>query len=139
MFFNKHTEYGIQAILLMASKDAGIVWTAREVAFTLNLPREFISKILQILSKKGIINSKRGKGGGFYLVEEKEKITLMKIIVALEKDFTISGCLFGFNLCSSESSCPLHNKWTILIEDFKEKIFCANLEEIRRFKFRYMK
>ena len=61
VFFSKKCEYGLQAVLFMAARDEDCVCPAEEISKKLNIPKEFISKILQSLTESGIIESKKGK------------------------------------------------------------------------------
>ena len=70
VFFSKKCEYGLQAVLFMAANGNDCVCPAEEISKKLNIPKEFISKILQSLTESGIVESKKGKSGGFKLAKQ---------------------------------------------------------------------
>lgn len=111
VIFSKKCEYGIQAILYLAAhNDKGLI-AAEEIANNLNIPKEFVSKILQSLTDSGIINSKKGRVGGFTLGKSPDQITLLDIVKAIDGLDVFNSCVLGFPECSPEKPCPLHEKW----------------------------
>jgi len=133
VFFSKKCEYGLQATLFLAAHENSIVYSAEEISKKLNIPKEFISKILQSLTENGIIESKKGKSGGFMLAKSSAKIKLIDIVKAIDGLDSFNTCVLGFPYCSLDKPCPLHDKWGELrekaygmlssetIDNFKEK------------------
>lgn len=80
----------------------------QEIADALKVPKHFLGKILQTLSKHDIISSIKGPGGGFYLSEENRQVTIDKIIYCLDGPGVFSACVMGLPNCSSANPCPLH-------------------------------
>lgn len=111
VIFSKKCEYGLQAILYLASKKDKEYFSAREIAKDLKIPREFISKILQSLVNFGIVGSKKGKNGGFYLAKNPNKIRLIDIVEAIDGLDVFTTCVLGFPECSSDMPCPVHSEW----------------------------
>jgi len=114
VIFSKKCEYGLQAVLYLAAKESSEVASAEEISKKLNIPREFVSKILQSLTESGIVNSKKGKSGGFYLAKKPEKIRLIDVVAAIDGLDIFKSCVLGFPQCSPEHPCPLHDKWGLL-------------------------
>ncbi len=133
VFFSKKCEYGLQAILFMAAKDNDCVCPAEEISKILNIPKEFVSKILQSLTDSGIIESRKGKAGGFKLAKHPSKIKLVDIVEAIDGLESFNTCVLGFPQCSPDKPCPVHHQWGELrskalemlsnetIDKFKEK------------------
>jgi Rrf2 family transcriptional regulator, iron-sulfur cluster assembly transcription factor len=133
VIFSKRCEYGLQAVLYLSTFDKGMVVSAEDIASKLTIPKEFISKILQSLTESGIINSKKGKAGGFSLAREPKRIKLLDIVAAIDGLGMFNNCVLGFPNCNPANPCPLHEKWGVLrsktyemlnedtIDTFKEK------------------
>jgi Rrf2 family transcriptional regulator, iron-sulfur cluster assembly transcription factor len=133
VIFSKKCEYGLQAVLYLAARQNGDVISSDEIAGKLNIPKEFVSKILQSLTESGIVDSKKGKAGGFFLAKHSSKIRLIDIVAAIDGLEMFNSCVLGFPNCSPENPCPLHSKWGELrtmtynmltdetIDQFKEK------------------
>ncbi len=111
VIFSKKCEYGLQAILYLASRNDKKYFSAREIAKDLKIPKEFISKILQSLVNFGIVGSQKGKNGGFYLAKNPTKIKLIDIVEAIDGLEIFTTCVLGFPDCSSDIPCPVHNQW----------------------------
>ncbi|MBS4035032.1 MAG: Rrf2 family transcriptional regulator [Ignavibacterium sp.] len=133
VIFSKKCEYGLQAVLYMAAKEPGCVCPSDEIAEKLQIPKEFVSKILQSLTESGIVDSKKGKSGGFLLAKTPSKIRLIDIVTAIDGLDLFNSCVLGFPNCSPDQPCPVHDKWGELrtkaynmltdetIDKFKEK------------------
>ena len=111
VIFSKKCEYGLQAVLYMAAKEPGCVCPSDEIADKLQIPKEFVSKILQSLTESGIVDSKKGKSGGFLLAKQPSKIRLIDIVTAIDGLDLFNRCVLGFPNCSPDQPCPVHDKW----------------------------
>ena len=79
VLFSKKCELGLQAVLFLSIKKKKLIFNATEVSNELKVPKEFVSKVLQILTDSGIVGSKKGKNGGFYLAKRPSDIRLIDI------------------------------------------------------------
>jgi len=114
-FFSKKCEYGLQAVLYIAAQDDKYVCPVEEISSRLSIPKEFTSKILQSLKESGIIESRKGKSGGFKIARETTQIKLIDIVEAIDGVEIFSNCIMGFQHCTSDKKCPLHNEWDEII------------------------
>lgn len=111
-FFSKTCEYAMRAVFYIASKShtderIGI----KEIAEQINSPEHFLAKILQKLSRSGVIQSVKGPNGGFYIDARGLNRPLADIIIALEGDNIFTGCGMGLSYCSETNPCPLHHEF----------------------------
>lgn len=111
VIFSKKCEYGLQAVLYLTANEDKTVISAEEIAKQLNIPKEFVSKILQSLTDSGIIVSKKGKNGGFSLAKSPSKIKLIDIVASIDGLEVFNKCVLGFPKCSHENPCPVHDRW----------------------------
>ncbi|MBS1530639.1 MAG: Rrf2 family transcriptional regulator [Bacteroidetes bacterium] len=110
--FSKTCEYAIRAVLFVAHKTAsGGRVGIKEIAAGIDSPEPFLAKILQDLSRKGIIQSAKGPTGGFYLDEAALKRPLKDVVEAIDGDAIFTGCALGLKQCSEVNPCPLHNQF----------------------------
>lgn len=114
VIFSKKCEYGMQAVLYLAANLNGDVIPVDEVAGKLNIPKEFVSKILQSLTESGLVYSKKGKSGGFALAKDPSKIRLIDIVAAIDGLDIFNSCVLGFPHCSPDHPCPVHHNWGVL-------------------------
>ena len=80
----KRSEYGIMAMKYVAEMHNGERCNARAISDYFNIPHEVIAKILRKMVKKGLIQSRKGKNGGYQLARESGLISLGDIISAIE-------------------------------------------------------
>ncbi len=78
------------------------------------ISKKFLKQILQPLEKNNIIGSKRGKYGGYYLKIKPEKITILKILKALNEEIVIVPCIVGICSVGNEKHCKTKKKWSEL-------------------------
>ena len=82
MLLTRASEYALLSLdsIQKADKPTG----AELLASNLNIPKSFLAKILQSLAKEGILESRKGAHGGFFLAKDLEEITLYSVIMAAE-------------------------------------------------------
>lgn len=111
MVLSRTSQYAIQALIYIATQAPGEPVLNRDIADRLNVPAAYLAKILQSLCKHGLLDSFRGRLGGFCLREGMQKTSLMQVMLLTEgPDFT-KNCILGLKECTDETACPMHFKW----------------------------
>lgn len=131
VIFSKKCELGLQAVLFLSVKKQNVIVSAIEVSQELKVPKEFVSKVLQILTDSGIVGSKKGKNGGFYLAKRPANIKLIDIAEAIDGLELFNTCVLGFPGCSVAEPCPVHEKWGKLREDAYKMLSEETLEQLK--------
>lgn len=114
--FSKATEYALRATIHIAKnsseeKKLGI----EEIAKSIDSPKSFTAKILQLLAKDNkIISSVRGPNGGFFITEKAKKLPVRSILVAMGESEVLDKCVLGLNKCSEIKPCPMHVKYKVI-------------------------
>ena len=108
--FSKACEYAIRAVLYICIKGVGSKLSIKEITQEIGSPEPFTAKILQTLSRKGIISSIKGPNGGFFLKPEAKPITLNAIVKAMDGEDIFHSCLLGLKQCSDKFPCPIHDE-----------------------------
>lgn len=109
-------EYALRAVLYIADRGDGATVPVDAVAEALGLPRNYLSKTLNQLAKRGVLASRRGPAGGFRLRIAPDVLTLAQIIDGFAPEHTGRGCLLGRAECSDENPCPAHHRWKSVAE-----------------------
>ena len=122
MLLSRSCEYGIRAILYMASRPVGQLLSTREMAATLGISSHFLTKTLQRLSAKGLLVSYRGPNGGVTLARSADEITLLDVVEAIDGLDVVERCVMGFPECSDEYPCSLHGYWKKIRERILEML-----------------
>ncbi len=108
--FSKTCEYAIRALIFIAQKtNEGNRIGIKEIAKGIDSPEHFIAKILQELSRKGVVQSAKGPNGGFYLDRDSMNQSLADVIRAVDGDKIFNGCGLGLRQCSEIQPCPIHH------------------------------
>ena len=107
-------KYGIRAVIFIASRpDPKINTGLKQISEELRIPRPYLAKILQTLSRKKILHSSKGPHGGFYLLVPAGKLTLMNIIEAIDGGDFFDSCYVTGEKCSFDQPdkgvCILHD------------------------------
>lgn len=90
---SKKTQYGFRALTHLASHYGKGPVLISEIAAKKQIPLKFLENILNHLKKEDILESKKGKGGGYILKHPPKKITLAKIIRVLDGPIALLPCI----------------------------------------------
>ncbi|MFB0516418.1 MAG: Rrf2 family transcriptional regulator [Candidatus Neomarinimicrobiota bacterium] len=139
MLYTKSSEYAIQAMIYLAEHEGGEgLSMVSAIAEAYNIPKQFLAKLIQTLTRNRLVKSYRGRKGGIELARPAKDITLLQIVHAIEgTPPQQERCVIGLDVCSDEVSCPLHNEWThirSLVRDTLEHQTLADLAEGMRAK-----
>lgn len=120
--FSNSCRYGIRAILYIASRQKGDVKTGiKQISKDLDLPTPFLAKILQQLAKQKILKSLKGPGGGFSLLKDPKKITILDIVRTIDGEEIFTNCLIHNTTCTcvdkKKEPCPLHENYSQVRSD----------------------
>lgn len=105
----RESDYGITALVALAKKP-GATASAVELAKELRIPGAFLRRILQRLGRHGMINSRKGLGGGFELAMRPEDIMVGDVVAALQGPMRLSDCDMRKGICARRNSCILRGK-----------------------------
>lgn len=100
-------EYSLRAMVLLTQGATQPV-TVRSMAARGQIPAPYLSKLLQGLTRAGLVQSQRGVGGGYLLARTAAEITLADIVNAVEPLQRITKCPLGIS--GHVMLCPLHRK-----------------------------
>jgi len=84
MIYSRSAEYAIRAFVYLAGVPAGRFAMARQIAKEERIPVHFLAKILQDLTRKGMLRSNKGPSGGFALRTPAAQIRLIDLVESLD-------------------------------------------------------
>jgi Rrf2 family protein len=105
----RNTDYAVRALCCIAEQKQEVI-SADRLVKSLDMPRPFLRKILQTLNKEGLLNSSRGKGGGFALALSPGKITLTDVMKIFQGPIRLNECKFKKSYCPYINDCLLKKK-----------------------------
>jgi len=109
----KKTKYAIHALTFLAKKERSKPQLIATISEETHSPRKFLEAILLDLKKNGILGSKMGKGGGYYLIKDAQEIKLSTILRLFDGPIAYVPCA-SLNYyekceeCEDEENCGLH-------------------------------
>lgn len=118
---SKKTKYGLKALSFLAKQEPNIPVSILEIATTQNISQKFLEAILLDLKKRGFLGSKKGKGGGYYLLKPAKEISVASVFRVLEGPIAWLPCVSlnyyeKCNDCTSEETCDL-NRMMVQVRD----------------------
>ncbi|MBS3825707.1 Rrf2 family transcriptional regulator [Candidatus Bipolaricaulota bacterium] len=132
MLYSRTAKYGIKALTYLSESEGEGYKTVDYIADRTEIPTQFLGKICQNLAKKGLLQSRKGRGGGFRLAKSGDEIPLMEVIKSLDGEKVFDRCLFDVKKCSKGGLCPLHEDWVPIrnqLEKLMEKTTIADLTQ----------
>ena len=111
MILSRTAVYAIRAMLHLAEQEQSMPVRADDVADALGIPRNYLSKILHTLARRGLLESSRGPNGGFRLTQPSKDMTLLSVVQCFSEDMGKIHCLLGRAECLDEDPCPAHASW----------------------------
>jgi Rrf2 family protein len=108
---SKSGVHAVRALVVLASLPAGEYRGASAIADETDAPRNYLGKLLQLLSRSGMVESQKGLGGGFRLACNPGDITLFAVVDAIEDVSRWNDCILGKPSCSDAIPCAVHERW----------------------------
>jgi Rrf2 family protein len=108
---SKSGVHAVRALVVLAELPQGDYKGAVSIAQQTGAPKNYLGKLLQLLSRRGLVESQKGLGGGFRLARTPEAISLFDVVDAIEDSSRWSDCILGNPSCSDGNPCSVHATW----------------------------
>lgn len=111
---SRKTKYGLKALTFIARRIDNKPVPIATIAKSENISQKFLESILLTLRKSGFLGSKKGKGGGYYLLKDPKDIKMSSVMRILEGPIALVSCV-SLNFyekcddCPDEKTCAVHN------------------------------
>ncbi|MCS6863681.1 MAG: Rrf2 family transcriptional regulator [Gemmataceae bacterium] len=126
--FSQTVEYALRAVIHLAH-EAPEARTTAQIAEATRVPKDYLSKILQGLAKKGLLQTQRGVGGGISLSRPPEEVTILDVVNAVEPITRYFTC--PLNLPNHGTNlCPLHRRMDAAMAAVEEAFRNTTLAEV---------
>lgn len=124
MIYSKTSEYAIRALVFYAEHPERESASIAEISRESGVPPAYIAKIFRCLAGAGILRSTRGASGGFSLAVPAGKLTLLKVVAALDEpeNSPFTNCVMGLDRCEDKNPCPLHPVWKKAKEEIIQRL-----------------
>ena len=140
MILSKKTRYAIVALTRLAREYGSGPLQIREIAEEEKIPQSFLENILLELRKMGILGSKLGKSGGYFLLKKPEDVNLAEIIRHFEGTIALMYCVSEkayqpCEFCKDESSCEIRKVFKEIRDTTYGILSRTNLKSLTRSQF----
>jgi Rrf2 family transcriptional regulator, nitric oxide-sensitive transcriptional repressor len=126
--FSQTAEYALRAVVYLAA-EGNEPRTAQQIAAATRVPgAQYLAKVMQGLSRAGLVHSQRGLHGGFTLTRPAEELTVLDVLQAVDPIRRIRGCPLG--LKGHVNLCPLHRRLDQAIGMVEEALRRSTIAEL---------
>ena len=108
---NQSAEYAARVVVRLAKLEPGAWAQANDLAADVDVPANYLSKLLHQLAAAGVLESRRGRGGGFRLSRPAKRITMAEVVTPFDPPARYRECLLGGSRCNAASACEAHEHW----------------------------
>jgi Rrf2 family protein len=130
MILSKGCEYGLRAALYLAlNQEEGFV-PIRVISNKLEIPGHFLTKILQLLSQRGLLASLKGPRGGGSLSRPATEIAISDVVYAIDGPALFDCCVLGLTGCGDDDPCALHAAWMTFREQLRDLFETTTLSDV---------
>jgi FeS assembly SUF system regulator len=127
----KLTDYAVLVLSDMARP--GDARAARDVAEATRIPQPTVSKVLKLLARANLVESERGKNGGYRLSRSAETITVADIVDAVEGPIAVTECSTSERgCCDLEGHCPTETNWLRINDAIRQALKGVTLADMVR-------
>ena len=115
----KTTEYSIRALVYIYLQNrVGARPGFKEIARNIDSPEEFTGKVLQLITRAGLVSSLKGRGGGFFFDDMEKPLSLVEVMEVTESQDFFHKCGFGLKSCDADNPCPMHDEYAVVRDSF---------------------
>lgn len=130
MILSRACEYAIQLMLYLHQHNGERHVAVSEISRKQGIPPSFLAKIVGQLAAQGLLDSRRGAGGGVRLARPSSELRLIDVVDAIDGTELRSRCMIGLPNCGTAAPCPFHDTWSRLREQIIESLSGRNLASL---------
>jgi len=102
----------------------------RQIAAETGIPANYLSKILNQLRKRGLVQSQKGWGGGFLLSPKSLQVPIAEVVEVIEGPRNNRKCIFELKECDAENPCPLHPSWEKIRDEYESMLRTTSIGDL---------
>ena len=109
-------EYALRAAIDLAALEGQGLARVDDIAARTRVPRNYLSKVLHVMAREGVLRSTRGPHGGFELARPAARTTVLDVVALFDDVGPGRRCVLGRPSCSDVRPCPAHDSWKPVAE-----------------------
>ena len=130
MQITRMADYATRVLIHLAALPAGTRANRVALAKSVDVPIEFLGKVLQALTRARLILSHRGVNGGFELARASREITMLDIVEAIDGPIALNVCVVRPEACPRAWWCAAHVVWFEAQEALKAVLAKATIADL---------
>lgn len=130
--YSKGCEYTLRALVYMLAAGENSRFRAADVCEAANIPEAYTRKTFQALVQTGFLKAVSGPGGGYTLVQNPGKITVLQVVMLIDGEATYEQCVLGLPFCSDKKACELHHAWLSIKKNLLKELSSKTLNDLAK-------
>jgi Rrf2 family protein len=118
MRLSKTVDYMVRCVLFLAQREPGTLTDRRSLVEATGVPDLYFRKIVQQLSRAGVVRTTRGPRGGYTLAARPEELTLLRVVEIGNGELCLNDCAVNPGACKRSGTCSVHPVW----QDLRRKL-----------------
>jgi Rrf2 family protein len=132
---SKKCQYALHALVYIAEHDPAKVVTIQQIATTKNIPRKFLEIILSELKQGGVIVSRKGKSGGYFLERKPSDINILEVVRLIDGAVAMLPCVSlnfyeSCGRCEDEATCKINKVFSAVRDQTLKILSTATLADL---------
>lgn len=123
-------EHALRAVIRLARAMGTELVQADRIAADLGAPVDYMAKTLGTLAAAGVVDSRRGPGGGYRLLRPPHEITIASIVDLFEPEPGIARCLLSGTSCEAVPPCAAHQRWIEVQRAVREPLQTTTIADL---------
>lgn len=132
MQLTRAADYAVRVMIHLAGLPPETRASRAELAVAAECPEQFLSKVLQSLTRAGLVLSHRGNTGGFELPNIHREATMLDVVEAIEGPMKLNMCLNADRTCARQDWCPAYGVWVNAQAAVAQVLRGATIAELAR-------
>jgi Rrf2 family protein len=132
MQLTRAADYAVRVMIHLAGIPPGTRVSRAELADAAECPEQFLSKVLQGLTRSGLIVSHRGNTGGFELPPSHRSASVLDVVEAIEGPLRLNVCTGSNHSCTRQDWCPAHVVWASAQTAMSDVLKAATVDQLAR-------
>lgn len=130
MNISTKTRYGLRALIDLAAHSNGTPVLLKEIAGREEISTRYLENIFTKLRSAGILESCKGRGGGFYLAKNPENISILDIMEALDENTSFTRCIDFPSWCRKSGTCISREVWKKLNNQVRNSLALITIDSL---------
>jgi len=130
MKLSTKSRYAVRGLLDLAVNCNGEVGLIRDVASRQTISESYLENVFTVLRTAGLLESSRGRGGGFRLAKPPHQISVLEVIRSLEGSVSLVGCVDSPTYCNRSAYCVVRDVWRKSSDNLKQTLSSITLQDL---------